>query len=1112
MLLLRPLVGPWRSARRLLPPCNFITIHYAYFIVTCLIAAVIFWGSSTPANSVRFVDALFVVVSAMTLSGLSTINLSTINTFQQVLVFLLIMFGSAIFVSAFVVQVRKRAFEKKFQIIIEKERHKDGTRRRTFSLHRTSNHELRDVARASAASGFQDADAGELPGQSVIPPTSPEMPSNGTKSGALSVSAIADDGEDSIYPSHLTFSKNTRFRAGSASQQSSSRRHRHSFGMQSIDAASGLPEGAFDSNGPRPVSSIRHSEHTANGDKHDLRRYFNATEGWISRNSQFHGLTERERERLGGYEYRAVSLLAWLVPAYYILFQLLGCLGCAAWVAHNRPDTALENGLNPWWLGAFNAVSAFNNSGMSLLDANMTAFQTGYYLLITMSLLILAGNTCYPVFLRLIVWTMLKIAERFDGEAWNERAATLRFLLDHPRRCYTNLFPAQHTWWLLLMVITLNGIDWAAFEILNIGNPKIDGALPTNVRVIDGLFQAFAVRSGGFFVVTISDLRISLQVLYVVMMYISVYPVVVTMRNSNVYEERSLGIYADDAASLSNANDKDHPPTTTAAHSPSSMLSRARSIATDMVAPARAQESNTTFVRHQIRSQLAHDAWIIILALFLITIIEAPKFGDDPAVFSVFNFLFDIVSGYGCVGISVGVPWDAYSFCGSWQSLSKLILCAVMIKGRHRGLPVAIDKAILLPGEDEGGVEEEDARIRLARVGGVGSFVLGVIVKQVCLDYSHPEFKSVQVARQLLYSGASQRNSEDALLREVYSAMPSEILEWFQSEKTDNDIVTTVLSQFDRNSSPLWFAQLSAPARTYFMTRWLGVWRDCCDIQGTGLTELAALQVTTDSESVPITVAATAIFRVSQEWSYMNALTSALPVPIAIFSTQTSLLATAVFNEFSSGSAPAWFTDMPRDVQSYIVQDFLPNYLQEPMTLDILALAKPGSTATPVPAPTLAPVAEYTQIAHGMSSKDKVVVAGTVIPVVSIGAAIAFGFWLARRRKRKQRSRPASSAHPFDSEWATQRWSETTFTTNLPPPSDQDQGSPYSPPPFIVSPASDTAGPVRRRLSESDLRCAPKEMVEIELSKTQDEPLELEAASLSKLERGEPASPVLRSV
>jgi len=145
----------------------------------------------------------------------------------------------------------------------------------------------------------------------------------------------------------------------------------------------------------------------------------------------------------------------------------------------------------------------------------MTAYQTGYYLLITMALLILAGNTCYPVFLRLIVWCMWKLVSStyFQGPKWDARARTLRFLLDHPRRCYTNLFPAQHTWWLLLSVITLNGIDWAAFEILNIHNVQLDGTLPTNVRVIDGLFQAFAVRSGGFYVVAIPSLRISLQVL-----------------------------------------------------------------------------------------------------------------------------------------------------------------------------------------------------------------------------------------------------------------------------------------------------------------------------------------------------------------------------------------------------------------------------------------------------------------------------------------------------------------------------------------------------------------------------------------------------------------------
>ena len=44
---------------------------------------------------------------------------------------------------------------------------------------------------------------------------------------------------------------------------------------------------------------------------------------------------------------------------------------------------------------------------------------------------------------------------------------------------------------------------------------------------------------------------------------------------------------------------------------------------------------------------------------------------------------------------------------------SKLILIAVMLRGRHRGLPVALDRAVRLPGRNGivGAGEEED-RVR----------------------------------------------------------------------------------------------------------------------------------------------------------------------------------------------------------------------------------------------------------------------------------------------------------------------------------------------------------------------------------------------------------------
>lgn len=40
---------------------------------------------------------------------------------------------------------------------------------------------------------------------------------------------------------------------------------------------------------------------------------------------------------------------------------------------------------------------------------------------------------------------------------------------------------------------------------------------------------------------------------------------------------------------------------------------------------------------------------------------------------------------------------DNYSLSGAFRPLSKLIVCFVMLRGRHRGLPVAIDRAVLLP-------------------------------------------------------------------------------------------------------------------------------------------------------------------------------------------------------------------------------------------------------------------------------------------------------------------------------------------------------------------------------------------------------------------------------
>lgn len=232
---------------------------------------------------------------------------------------------------------------------------------------------------------------------------------------------------------------------------------------------------------------------------------------------------------------------------------------------------------------------------------------------------------------------------------------------------------------------------------------------------------------------------------YVIMMYISVYPVVITIRTSNCYEERALGIYDGDP-SWSTTNDPEEGGSSTGlAFTPNGLArqgtnntsaSRRGGVAKVAArvsqglqrhfawhgvgaAPppsqreeAAAGESRINFISHQIHGQLAHDIWWLVLAVFVISTIETGRFLGDPVTYSVFNVIFEVVSAYGTVGISVGLPTAAYSFSGGWRPVSKVILCLVMLRGRHRGLPVALDRAVRLPGEQLHRDEEEDHRIR----------------------------------------------------------------------------------------------------------------------------------------------------------------------------------------------------------------------------------------------------------------------------------------------------------------------------------------------------------------------------------------------------------------
>ena len=116
--------------------------------------------------------------------------------------------------------------------------------------------------------------------------------------------------------------------------------------------------------------------------------------------------------------------------------------------------------------GIFTPASMFNDLGFTLTPDSMISFQEAVLVLLLGSFLIVIGNTGFPCMLRFVIWVCSKCVPRESG-IWEE----LKFLLDHPRRCFTLLFPNRATWVLFWILVALNGIDLVFFIILDVRSP-----------------------------------------------------------------------------------------------------------------------------------------------------------------------------------------------------------------------------------------------------------------------------------------------------------------------------------------------------------------------------------------------------------------------------------------------------------------------------------------------------------------------------------------------------------------------------------------------------------------------------------------------------------------
>ncbi|KAK6513276.1 hypothetical protein TWF506_009434 [Arthrobotrys conoides] len=583
---------------------NFITLHYAYIILMGILGFIVIY----PYGNMPAVDAYFFGVSGSTESGLNTIDVKDLKMYQQLVIYFIPMLTNLGFINIVVVLVRLYWFEKRLKQDANLARYARPRPPLDLRLRGVGNNLEAQQAVASekkldkpvketeATAADQSTDTSLSPPRITFAPDA-TLPNN-EPNKALYVppprereqGRPIEEVEDVVSDDDNEIRKVTSTDAASSGIRYRLPRRSRS-GSMSIER---VTPSFF-------VLGVTHSQETAirTRRKSDVSLNLNlnmptlSSQATLGQNSNFKNLTVADREQLGGMEYRALKLLLKIVVGYFFGLHLFGAIGLLPWI-YNAPakyQRYLESvGQSKAWWAFYSAQTMVDNLGFTLTPDSMIFFRDAIWPMLLMTFLAYAGNTCYPVMLRLIIWTTYKLSPKTSSIR-----EPLNFLLEHPRRCYTLLFGSRPTWILFVILFALNFIDVLLIIVLDLKNPEVN-ALPAGRRILAALFQAASSRHTGTSTFNLAAVNPAVQISLLVMMYIAIYPIAISIRASNTYEETSLGIYPVDG-------DPD-------------------------------EEHGRSYLLMHMQNQLSFDLWYIFLGIFCICIAEAPKIMDekDPVI------------------------------------------------------------------------------------------------------------------------------------------------------------------------------------------------------------------------------------------------------------------------------------------------------------------------------------------------------------------------------------------------------------------------------------------------------------------------------------------------
>jgi hypothetical protein len=92
-----------------------------------------------------------------------------------------------------------------------------------------------------------------------------------------------------------------------------------------------------------------------------------------------------------------------------------------------------------------------------------------------------------------------------------------------------------------------------------------------------------------------------------------------------------------------------------------------------------------SLIKHTFSFVILTRTWLFFF-IFLICAIENRRMSPVDPNITIFKIIFEIISAFGAVGLTLGYPGIASSFATVLSPASKTILVITMLMGRHRGL------------------------------------------------------------------------------------------------------------------------------------------------------------------------------------------------------------------------------------------------------------------------------------------------------------------------------------------------------------------------------------------------------------------------------------------